>query len=155
MRKAGDYSLEDNCDSITLKSRSQYLDILNTIRNDTAKIIIVQIDGEDKKDPIVNKAKEMMTLEKQEIVCKWFGTIAPGRAAVRYTFLKKREFFDYLSSFESFFIVLSEKPYRVKKTDFGFDDIAFSDNNGELLLFTTTHEGYAYLNKKYLKDENR
>ena len=155
MKKTYDNLLEDNCDFIIIKSRSQYLDILNTIQKDTAKIIIVQIDGEDIEDPIVKNAKEMMILEKQEIVSKWFGTIAPGRKAVRYTFLKNREFFVYLSSFESFFIVLSENPFVANLTDFGIDDIAFSDNNGDLLFFTTTHEGYAYLNRKYLKQEKR
>ena len=151
MKNSGDTLWEDACDSILLKTRSQYLDILNTIRKDTARIILVQIDGEDTEDPVVNMAKEMMTLEKQETVSEWFGTIAPGRAAVAYTFLKNREFFGYLCSFESFFLISSENPYRVKETDFGLDDIAFLDHNGHLLFFTTTHEGYAYLNKKYWK----
>ncbi len=145
---------EHNCADVVLRNRLQYLDILNTIRNETEKIIIVQIDGEDKTDPIVNTAKEMMTLEKREIVSEWYGTFAPGRSAMKYTFLKKREFFGYLSSFESFFIVESENPYEVRTTDFGFDDIAFLDRNGELLFFTTTHEGYANLNKKYITDSN-
>ena len=150
MKKSDNSFSENNCDDILLKSRSQYLDILNAIRKDTEKIIIVQIDGEDKEDPIVNAAKKMMTLENREIVSEWFGTTAPVRAAIKYTFLKKREFFGYLSSFESFFIVESENPYKVRITDFGFDDIAFLDRNGEMLFFTTTHEGYANLNKKYI-----
>ena len=119
MKKSDNSFSENNCDDILLKSRSQYLHILNAIRKDTEKIIIVQIDGEDKEDPIVNAAKRMMTLENKEIVSEWFGTIAPGRAAIKYTFLKQREFFGYLSSFESFFIVESENPYKVRITDFG------------------------------------
>ena len=103
MKKSDNSFSENNCDGIILKSRSQYLDILNTIRKDTERIIIVQIYGEDKEDPVVNAAKEMMTLENREIVSEWLGTIAPRRAAIKYTFLKKREFFGYLSSFESFF----------------------------------------------------
>lgn len=144
---------EENCVIVTIKSRSQYLGILDMIRKDTAKIILVQIDGEDKNDPVVNTAKEMMALEKREIVSEWFGTITRGRAAVQYTFTKKRDFFAYLRSFESFFIVTSENPYRVRLTNFGYDDIAFLDARGELLFFTTTHEGYAYLNNKYLSQE--
>lgn len=107
--------MPDNCVPITLKTHSQYLEILNTIRKDTVKIVIVQIDGEDPKDPIVNQAKERMLLEKQEIVSRWFGTVAPGRSAVQYTFLKNRDFFSFLSSLESFFLVGSESPYTVKK----------------------------------------
>ncbi len=153
MMNENNYLLQEICESIDLETHSQYLDILNTIKDDTERIILVQIDGEDAKDPIVNTAKEMMILEKQEIVCEWFGTITLGREAVQYTFLKSQEFFDYLSSFEAFFIVLSENPYSVNTTDFGFDDIAFLDKNGDLLFYTTTHEGYAYLNKKYFNQE--
>lgn len=149
MKQAYADVMPDNCVPITLKTHSQYLEILNTIRKDTVKIVIVQIDGEDPKDPIVNQAKERMLLEKQEIVSRWFGTVAPGRSAVQYTFLKNRDFFSFLSSLESFFLVGSESPYTVKKTEFGFDDIAFLDSNGDVLFFTTTHEGYAHLNNKY------
>lgn len=143
--------MSDNCVPITLKTHSQFLDILDAIRKDTVKIVIVQIHGEDPKDPIVNQAKERMLLEKQEIVSRWFGTVAPGRGAVQYTFLKNRDFFSFLSSLESFFLVISENPYTVKKTGFGFDDIAFLDKNGDVLFFTTTHEGDAHLNKRYSK----
>ena len=134
---------------IVLSNHEQYLKILNLIRKETKKIIIVQIDGKDDADPVVNTAKKMMTVEKTEVVSEWFSTIAPGRKAVQYTFLKRREFFDYLSSFESFFIVSSTNPYTVIDTDFGFDDIAFLDSNGDLLFYTTTHEGFATLNKRY------
>ena len=153
MNNGNDPFPANNCVFITLKSHLQYLNILNAIRKETERIIIVQIDGEDKTDPIVNTAKEMMPLENREIVSKWLGTIARGRAAIKYTFLKKREFFGFLSSFEAFFIVESENPYRVRATDFGFDDIAFLDHNGDVLFYTTTHEGYAYYNKS-LKNEN-
>lgn len=135
---------------IVLNNHEQYLKILNLIRKETKKIIIVQIDGKDDADPVVNTAKKMMTVEKTEVVSEWFSTIAPGRKAVQYTFLKRREFFDYLSSFESFFIVSSTNPYTVIDTDFGFDDIAFFDSNGDLLFYTTTHEGFASLNNRYL-----
>ena len=144
---------EDACEYFVLKTRSQYLGILDLIRKDTARIIIVQIDGEDKKDPVVKKAVETMTLEKKESVSEWPGTVKLGGApAVQYTFLKTGDFFDYLSRLESFFLVTSENPYRVKKTGFGYDDVAFLDGDGELLFFTITHEGDAFLNKRYPGD---
>lgn len=67
---------------ILLCDHSQYLDLLNTIRRETEKIVIVQIDGEDRSDVVVNTAMEMMRLEKRELVSKWYGTISRGRAAV-------------------------------------------------------------------------
>ena len=143
---------ENICVPITITNHTQYIDILNKIRKATAKIIIVQINGFVKDDPIVETAKQMMILEKQEIVDRWFGTIAPGRKAVQYTFQKKRAYFGYLSDFESFFIVESENPYEVAETDFGFDDIAFIDQNGEMLFYTTTHEGYAYINEQLMSE---
>lgn len=137
---------------ILIENHSDYLEVLNKIRKETAKIVIVQIDGRDPDDPIVETAKSMMMLEKEEVVSKWFGTIAPGREAIQYTFAKKREFFGFLSSFESFFInkTVRNNSFDVKRTDFGLDDIAFIDGKGELLFYTTTHEGYAYLNARFL-----
>ena len=144
-------NLESSCDLIDITSHQDYLDILNAIRKDTAKIIIVQIDGYIKDDPIVNTAKTMMLLEKQETVSEWIGTIARGRKAVQYTFIKNRDFFSYLATFKAFFIgeEKGRKGYVVTDTGFGYDDIAFLDSRGELLFYTTTHEGYAYLNRKY------
>lgn len=139
-------NLESSCDFIDITSHQDYLDILNTIRKDTAKIIIVQIDGYDKDDPVVNTAKSMMTLESEEIVSEWIGTITGGAKAVQYTFIKNRDFFSYLASFEAFF---ETEDNADTDTGFGLDDIAFLDSKGELLFYTTTHEGYAYLNRKY------
>lgn len=143
---------ETYCEMILIQNHSDYLEVLNKIRKETAKIVIVQIDGRESDDPIVETAKNMMILEKEEAVSRWFGTIAPGREAIQYTFVKKREFFGFLSAFESFFINKTGKnnSFDVDRTDFGLDDIAFIDTNGELLFYTTTHEGYAYLNARFL-----
>ena len=98
MKENDNSYLENNFNSILLKSHSQYLDLLNAIREDTERIILVQTDDDDQTDPVVNAAKEMMTLEKREIVSEWLGTISPGRDAIQYTFLIKRKFFDYSRS---------------------------------------------------------
>ena len=143
---------ETNYFDIWLSNHEQYLTLLDLIRKDTQKIVIVQIDGQNDDDPVVNTAKSMMTIEKREIVHEWFSTIAePSRRAVQYTFLKNRDFFDYLSTFESFFIGREslKHGYEVIDTDFGLDDIAFLDENGEILFSTTTHEGFATLHKRY------
>lgn len=142
--------MKDQYVPVWLESHRQYLEILNLVRKDTALIVLVQIDGVDEGDPIVAAAKQMMQLEKQETVSRWLGTVAPGRGAARYVFRKHRSFFGYLASFESFFLVKSRDPFVVEATDFGMDDIAFLDQNGELLFYTTTHEGYANLHRKYI-----
>lgn len=144
---------ENKCKSIELSNHKQYLEILNKTSKLTSKIVIVQIDGPDKEDEIVNTAFRIMPLENKEIVNEWYGTIAEGsRGAIKYTFIKKHSFFEYLASFESFFIGKIDKynNYDVIYTDFGIDDIAFLGDNGELLFYTTTHEGEAYLNEKLL-----
>ncbi|MBQ8227802.1 MAG: hypothetical protein IJZ88_02190 [Clostridia bacterium] len=147
------YSTE-NCTRIYLFNHEQYLEVLNRIRKDTQKIIIIQIDGYEEDDPIVNTAMEMMILEEKEKTSQWYGTLTSSDRGLQYTFLKKRNFFDYLSCFESFFISdISNNGYEVKNTDFGIDDIAFIDSNGELLFYTTTHEGIAAINKKYMKEK--
>lgn len=143
---------EDICVPITITNHRQYLDILKKVRKETAKIIIVQIDGLVKDDPIIQTARQMMILEKRENVNRWLGTISHGWCAVQYTFKMNWEFFDYLSDFESFFIVKSENPYYVARTDFGLDDIAFLDQNEEILFYTTTHEGHAYINKRLISE---
>ena len=143
--------MENQCVPVWIETHKQYLEILNQVRKDTALIVIVQIDGVDREDSVVETAKQMMSLEKQETVSRWLGTIAPGRNAARYVFRKHRSFFGYLATFESFFLVKSMDPFVVEATDFGMDDIAFLDQNGEPLFYTTTHEGYANLHRKYVE----
>ena len=47
---------------------------------------------------------------------------------------------------DNYFYGDNDKTLRVgdysELTNFGFDDIAFYDNKENILLFTTTHEGY-------------
>lgn len=154
MSRKDKYSTESFI-GINLFNHEQYIEVLNRIRKDTQKIIIVQINGYEEDDPIVNTAREMMVLEKKEKTSHWYGTRTRGDRGLQYTFLKKRSFFDYLSCFESFFISdISDNCYDVKRTDFGIDDIAFVGENEELLFYTTTHEGYAHINKKYLREKD-
>lgn len=142
--------LENDCEPIELKTHTQYLEYLDLIEKDCAKIVIVQIDGLDKNDPVVNFAKNKMRLESENRVLEWFGSIAPNNNAIEYTFAKNKAFFDYLRTLEAFFIEVAENPYEIRRTPFGIDDIAFLGKKGELLFYTTTHEGYAYLNEKYI-----
>lgn len=138
--------------NILLKNHKQYLSILDKLQKLTAQIVLVQIDGPDPEDPVVNTALEMMPLVRKEVVDEWFSTIAErGRGAIQYTFTKKREFFGYLKTFDSFFLARDTlRGFQVQQTSFGYDDIAFLDSGGNLLFYTTTHEGYAYMQESLI-----
>ena len=146
---------DNHCESILLSSYTHYLSILRLIQKDTTTIQIVQVDGADSRDPVIAAAETRMKLEKREEVLQWYGTMRRGMAAVRYTFLKSPAFFDYLRGVSSFFLILSEDPFKVRETEFGMDDIAFLDSDGDVLFYTTTHEGFAYLHRKYLQSRNK
>ena len=61
-----------------------------------------------------------------------------------------KELFDYLTQYETFckYYEYGTTPKSLSRgdyseiTDFGYDDIAFYDKKDEILLCTTTHEGY-------------
>lgn len=141
---------ESQCVGIEISSRKQYLEVLAKIQKRTQKIIIVQIDGPVKRDPIVNTALRLLGLEKKEIVHRWYGTIAKGsRGAVQYTFdvLKNRSgFFGFLASLNSFWDGI-ERAADGCDPQAQFDDIAFLDSQGRLLFFSTTHEGEFNISK--------
>ncbi len=149
------YSYADEYIPVDLHSHKQYLAILAMLKKDTKRIVLVQIDGVKKDDPIVENAHHMMTLQNKEIVSEWLGTCAPGRGAVQYTFQSSDEFFGYLCTFDAFFLWEPHpaKPHvgytQLRSTDFGNDDIAFLDQNNRLLFYTTTHEGFAWIHKQY------
>lgn len=142
---------ESACEPVELGSHEQYLEYLDLIESDTEKIVIVQIDGADNADPIVKRAEKSMCLQSRRRTNDWYGTITLGKQGMEYTFLKSNEFFEYLRSLEAFYIETSAVPYTFRLTDFGTDDIAFVDKNDNLLFYTTTHEGDAYLNRIYLR----
>jgi hypothetical protein len=139
---------EHSCVSVDICNRKQYLEVLNKIRKLTHKIIIVQIDGPVENDPIINTAYTLLQLEKKEIVSEWYGTIAESsRGAVQYTFntiRNRREFFGWLASLDSFWngIEVDDDFPNAR-----FDDIAFLDEQGKLLFFSTTHEDYFAIRK--------
>lgn len=141
---------ENQCVNIDISNRRQFLEVLNKIRPHTNKIILVQIDGPIKNDPIVNSALKLLHLEKKEIVNKWFGTIAEGgRGAVKYTFSTIRnsnEFFKLLLSLNSFWDGIESIADEFDSQAY-FDDIAFLDKQDKLLFYSTTHEDCFCLNK--------
>ena len=148
------YHYAEDYVEVDLYSRQQYLAILDMLKKDTESVVIVQIDGPNDADPIVETARNRMQLKSEETVSEWLGTIAPGRGAAQYTFESSAEFFGYLATLESFFLWKNPaKPHmgymQLHRTDFGIDDIAFLDRNDTLLFYTTTHEGFAWMRADY------
>lgn len=153
-RKSVKRGSETIFEMIDIPNRKRYLELLNKLRERTQKIVIVQIDGAIKNDPIVNAAWNMLHLEKKETVSEWLGTKAnAGRGAVKHTFSvmqNRKEFFGFLASFNSFWDGI-ESVADEWDEESEFDDIAFLDSAGEPLFFSTTHEHEFYLREDLIQ----
>ncbi len=132
---------------VLLESNQQYLDLLKSLKKRTAYIVLVQICGEDSEDKNLQAALQYMRLLQKKSVRKWLGTIRWDNRAVEYIFEADVRFFKYLKTFSSFFFnrKTAEGWDDVEETDFGQDDIAFLDSQKQVLFYTTTHEGDAYI----------
>lgn len=138
---------------VEIKNHQEYIDILNKLKEKTKYIILVQINGYDEEDEIVAYANSVMELEQKGEVRKWLGTITRGGKAVQYTYVASKAFFKYLYGFSSFFFNTTSRGcgFQVIDTEFGLDDIAFLDQDRNVLFYTTTHEGYANIEKGLLE----
>lgn len=133
--------------AVSLKTHEEYLGILNKLKSKSKYVEIVQIDGFDKEDKIVEFANCHLKLIEKREVNKWLGT-KTNRVVPKYVYLipsEGRDFWKFLSRFSSFYLEsYSEKyGYMPLETEFGLDDIAFLDKDKNPLFYTTTHEGYA------------
>ena len=129
-----------------LNNHEDYLNILNKLYCKCDYIEIVIINGKSKNELVLKFEKDIIDTKK---VSEWWGT-KTNRNNYLYRIKSSKELFTYLRSFETFckcyFYGDNDKTLRVgdysELTNFGFDDIAFYDNKENILLFTTTHEGY-------------
>lgn len=135
-----------------LNEHDSYLKLLKLLKNRTKYIEVVLINGEE-DDELLDAVWDYIA--EKRLVKKWHGTIRMGgsRAAL-YKVYSSGKLFEKLSCYCTFCTVKMDKylGYIVEETDFGYKDIAFFDEKGEPLLFTTTHEGYVML-RKDLKEE--
>lgn len=136
----------DHCVPVELTNHEQYLRLLEKLRKKTVYIMLVQINEEDEREPILAKALSCMELVERRCVSKWLGTVRKGPKAPRYLFRADDRFFKFLKGFPAFFFNRKDGwgCDIVEETDFGQDDIAFLDQERSVLFYTTTHEGYAY-----------
>lgn len=128
-----------------MNDHSKYVEILNHLESKTKYIEIVLID-EKKTNDLVEKFKA--DIRGTTIVSEWWGTITVAKNKL-IKIIASKELFDYLKTFETFckYYTSSFKGDRSVITDFGYDDIAFYDDNNDMLLCTTTHEGYITIRK--------
>ncbi len=147
-------STREELERIELTSHEQYIELLYKLRKLTRYISIVQTLGEDKDDYNIYKALSAMKLLSKTSTRDWFATKTMGKPAVEYLFEKDNSYFIYLASLESFFIsrVDHRGEYCPVFTHFGCDDdIAFLDKDKQILFYTCTHEGFAWIHPDVLK----
>lgn len=126
-----------------LNNHDDYLNILNFLEKKCCYIEIFLIDGKDTND-LVEKFKK--NIISTQYVSDWLGSKVHGKNKLVKIKVDK-ELFKYLKKFETFckyYISFDCGDYSVK-TDFGVDDIAFYDQDENLLLVTTTHEGNIFI----------
>lgn len=140
-----------------LNDHESYLDILNRIDKKCEYIEVVILDEKESNDLIEEFRNDIISVKK---VKEWWGTEVVSLEPCNYLYRLKysKRLYNYLSKFETFCKYfeygttkksLEFGDYR-EITDFGVDDIAFYDQNGNYLLWTTTHEGYILVNDKII-----
>jgi len=138
-----------------LNKHAKYIKILNALELKTKYIEIVLIDEKETND-LVERFKNDIISTK--IVSEWWGTETVAKNKL-IKIKSSRELFEYLKRFETF-CKYYEYGSTIKSflrgdyseiTDFGYDDIAFYDEKEQILLCTTTHEGYITIDEKLIK----
>lgn len=136
-----------------IQSHEQFVELLIKLRKLTKYITIVQLDRENKKEPLILNAQAKMELLDKYKAQEWYGTLRLGGYGVVYEFdVKDKLFFNDLMEYEAFYLpdVDDEGSWRPKRTDFGIDDIAFLDKDNRPLFYTTTHEGFSMIHPDVL-----
>ena len=137
-----------------LNTKKEYIEVLGRLKEECKYIEIVILDGRKSNELIDKFHKDIIYTKK---VSKWWGTEINGSNYL-YGINNSNKLFEYLNKFETFckYYEYGSNSESFKRgdysetTDFGIDDIAFYDENNDLLLCTTTHEGYIMINEKLL-----
>ncbi len=129
-----------------LNNHKKYIKVLTKLEEKTKYIEIVLIDEKETND-LVEKFKQ--NIISTELVSSWWGTETEAKNKLVKINVSK-ELFEYLRNFETFckYHTSIFRGDHSETTDFGYDDIAFYNENDEMLLCTTTHEGYIMINEK-------
>jgi len=138
---------EELCGLVEIRDHDEYVELLGAVRPFTRYIAIVQIDGYDPDDEVVLEADACMESAGRYNTNNWPGTKTSGMRAQVHMYKANHKFFKFLAEFESFFFNVRDEwgCDVVERTDFGFDDIIFMDENRDVMMYTTTHEGEIYI----------
>ena len=115
-------------------SHEQHIEILNKIKPFTKFVEIVIPYGDSPNDELILSLRPFLIERKK--VHEWAGTISGGKASTLYRYSSSDYLFQRLNELESFF------------TSLDYNDIAFFDENNDVIFYTTTHERYAVINEK-------
>ena len=134
-----------------LNTHDEYLKILEILRKKCEHIELIIIDGKDKySNPIVREFKDDIVLVKKDY-CGY--STLNDVVYIKAT----KNFFDYLTRYETFCKYYyahtkenNDSYDKCENTNFGYDDIVFFDKEGNVLLFTTTHECNISISEKLL-----
>lgn len=132
-----------------LNCHEQYINALNALEPKTKYIEIVLIDEKETNELVDKFKKDVISVKK---VSEWWGTITVAKNKL-IRIKASKELFEYLETFETFckYHVSRSRGEHSSETDFGDDDIAFYNENDDMLLYTTTHEGYITIKKDLFK----
>ena len=138
---------EDLCARVEIRDYDDYLDYLKAVKPFTRYIAIIQVDGYDPDDEVMLAADAHMESAGRYMTSSWPGTETHGNRAQVHMYRASHGFFRWLQDGDAFFYNSEDKwgGDFVEKTDFGFDDIVFMDQNQDILMYTTTHEGDIYI----------
>ena len=132
-----------------LNKHEEYIKILKLLEPKTKYIEVVLIDEKEKNHLVEKFINDIISTK---IVSEWWGTITAAKNKL-IKIKASKQLFKYLEKFETF---CKYKTSRMRGdysevTDFGWDDIAFYNEKDEILLCTTTHEGYIMIDDKLVK----
>lgn len=129
-----------------LNNHEEYIKIIDKIKNRCKYIEIVIAFGGKNNELVDAFSSDILEHKK---VSKWWGTETKSSNSL-YRIKASNDLFDYLTKYETFckYYEYGSTPKSLSRgdyseiTDFGVDDIAFYNEKDEILLCTTTHEGY-------------
>ena len=143
-----------------LPSHERHVEILDKIRPLTRFVEIVIPYGDVQNDELIIALEPFLVETKK--VQEWTGTISGGGAVTLHRYFASDDLFQCLSEYEGFFMSIPYKAspddfihihsdivlWQMEYTSFGDKDIAFFDEDGNVLFYTTTHEGDAFIDEK-------
>ncbi|MBD8026398.1 hypothetical protein H9636_06970 [Ureibacillus sp. Re31] len=134
---------------VLIYTREDFIKILTLLKNKTKYIELVIPYGDNENDDLVQFLEPYLTTKKK--VKSWTGTKTKGKSSTMYKYeyneQDEKKILKFLHNYSSFFFHIKDSDgfyNEVKLTEFGDKDIAFFDQKGNCLFYTTTHEGLAY-----------